>query len=204
MQCFSYVVARDYGFAPNPFHGYCTLAACKQKIRESANVGDWIVGFAPRCKAERKVVYLMCVNEKISFNEYWQDERFALKKANVNSTLIRFFGDNIYHQENQVWVQENSHHSYIDGTTNEINLRNDVSGRFVLISSDFYYFGEMPIVIPANIDINSLLIRRGHKRQDDADEFMPLVTYIRENYSRNFIYNVPHKFRRRHRYKGRV
>lgn len=28
MRCFSYIVARDYGFAPNPFHGFCTLANC--------------------------------------------------------------------------------------------------------------------------------------------------------------------------------
>ncbi|MFH1865797.1 MAG: hypothetical protein ABIK85_07930, partial [Candidatus Eisenbacteria bacterium] len=39
MRLFSYIVARDYGFAPNPFCGVCTLATCKPKIRESASVG---------------------------------------------------------------------------------------------------------------------------------------------------------------------
>ena len=29
---YSYVVARDYGFAPNPFNGILTLAACKPVI----------------------------------------------------------------------------------------------------------------------------------------------------------------------------
>ena len=38
-----YVVDRDFGFAPNPFHGVCTLATCKPKIRKFAKVGDWII-----------------------------------------------------------------------------------------------------------------------------------------------------------------
>jgi len=37
----SYVVARDYGFAPNPFFGFCTLATCKPRLRSVAQVGDW-------------------------------------------------------------------------------------------------------------------------------------------------------------------
>lgn len=40
MKLFSYVVAREYGFAPNPFFGWCTLATCKPKIRVTAEVGD--------------------------------------------------------------------------------------------------------------------------------------------------------------------
>lgn len=44
MKLYSYIVARDYGFAPNPFFGICTLATCKQKIRSAANVGDWVIG----------------------------------------------------------------------------------------------------------------------------------------------------------------
>ena len=43
---FSYVVRYDSGFAPNPFHGFCTLATCKPGIRAHANVGDWVVGTA--------------------------------------------------------------------------------------------------------------------------------------------------------------
>ena len=39
-----YVVDRDFGFAPNPFHGYCTLATCKPKIRNGASIGNWIMG----------------------------------------------------------------------------------------------------------------------------------------------------------------
>ncbi|WP_225761747.1 hypothetical protein [Acinetobacter sp. Marseille-P8610] len=34
MKIFSYVVSRDFGFAPNPFFNFCTLATCKPKIRK--------------------------------------------------------------------------------------------------------------------------------------------------------------------------
>ena len=29
MRIYAYVVTHDNGFAPNPFHGFCTLATCK-------------------------------------------------------------------------------------------------------------------------------------------------------------------------------
>lgn len=44
MKIFSYVVSRDFGFAPNPFFNFCTLATCKPKIRKDAKIGDWIIG----------------------------------------------------------------------------------------------------------------------------------------------------------------
>jgi hypothetical protein len=50
MRLFSYVVARDYGFAPNPFHRHCTLATCKPGIRARAAVGDWVIGTGAKTK----------------------------------------------------------------------------------------------------------------------------------------------------------
>lgn len=41
---YAYAITRDFGFAPNPFHGVCTLATCKPRIRASANIDDWILG----------------------------------------------------------------------------------------------------------------------------------------------------------------
>ena len=45
MNLYSYVITRDYGFAPNPFWNICTLATCKPQIREHALKGDWVAGF---------------------------------------------------------------------------------------------------------------------------------------------------------------
>lgn len=48
MKGYSYIVARDYGFAPNPFYGICTLATCKPIIRKHCEVGDYVIGLTPR------------------------------------------------------------------------------------------------------------------------------------------------------------
>ncbi|SSY70238.1 hypothetical protein [Alysiella crassa] len=40
MKIISYVVKYDYGFAPNPYHGFLTLATCKPVIRSNAEIGD--------------------------------------------------------------------------------------------------------------------------------------------------------------------
>src|SRR5882762_6472831 len=49
VRLYSYVVARDFGFAPNPFYGFCTLATCKPRIRAHACVGDWVLGTGSAC-----------------------------------------------------------------------------------------------------------------------------------------------------------
>lgn len=45
---YSYIVAEDNGFAPNPFGKACTLACCKPDIRQHAKTDDWILGFTPK------------------------------------------------------------------------------------------------------------------------------------------------------------
>ena len=78
---FSYVVDHDYGFAPNPFGGCCTLAKCKygtskRNIVELAEVGDWIAGTGgvdlSKSAGHGKLIYAMRVDEIIPLNEYCQ------------------------------------------------------------------------------------------------------------------------------------
>nr|WP_277608402.1 hypothetical protein [Microbulbifer elongatus] len=146
-----YTVARDFGFAPNPFHGMCTLATCKPKIRKSARIGDWVMGKAGAglSDAKRKCIYLMKVTEKISFEDYWNDPRFYLKKAVRNGSNVQLVGDNIYHKRNDgSWVQEDSHHSNPDGNPNVENLQTDTSSTDQVLVSDFFlYFGQAAIPV---------------------------------------------------------
>src|SRR5260370_27588907 len=80
----SYVVARDFGFAPNPFFGFCTLATCKPNIRSVAQIGDWVVGTGSKTrKREKHVVYAMRVTGVQTFEEYWADPRFQIKRPNL-------------------------------------------------------------------------------------------------------------------------
>ncbi|MHC2754862.1 hypothetical protein ACVIWV_010377 [Bradyrhizobium diazoefficiens] len=119
MTLFSYVIEHDLGFAPNPFHGVCTLACCKPQIRKSAKKGDYILGTgAADPKLTGHLTYWMRVDEVMSFDEYWKDRRFRRKKPVMTATTYLRYGDNIYHHRdsNEAFIQEDSFHSLEDGS----------------------------------------------------------------------------------------
>lgn len=151
MQLYSYVVARDYGFAPNPFFGVCTLATCKPEIRRSATAGDWVVGTGSKIKNRQgNLVYVMQVAEKITFDRYWSHSRFQLKKPNLSGSMKQRFGDNIYHSgPDGHWRQSNSHHSLEDGLPNHQNIRRDTKADSVLLGFTFAYWGGTGPYIPS-------------------------------------------------------
>lgn len=150
MKLFSYVVARDYGFAPNPFYGWCTLATCKPRVRAPAVVGDWVIGTGAKTKygLVGHLVFAMQVEETCDLDAYWRDTRFSAKKPVLNGSLKQLYGDNIYHREGGRWKQENSHHSRVGGRSNLHNVARDTSANRVLLSRRFVYFGENAPAIP--------------------------------------------------------
>jgi hypothetical protein len=147
---FSYVVAFDVGFAPNPFHDVCTLATCKPQIRRTAKIGDWVIGTGSKPKGlEGRLVYAMKVDEILSYEAYWLDPRFASKRPNLRGSLKQRYGDNIYHPDAAGdWVQENSRHSLPDGTPNTGHVTRDTGANAVLLAQEFVYFGGHGPVIP--------------------------------------------------------
>lgn len=158
-----YVVDRDFGFAPNPFHGYCTLATCKPVIRKTAEVEDWIIGMGgARLKATGRCIFAMRVTEKITFNEYWSSSRFLDKRPVRNGSQKMMVGDNIYYFDKaaSVWQQADSHHSNPDGTVNRDNLDRDTRADSVLVSRHFFYFGREAPIVP-----KALLNAIGYKNQ---------------------------------------
>ncbi len=177
---YSYAITRDLGFAPNPFHGICTLATCKPDIRKKAKVGDWIMGIGGSTlrTVKRQCILLMKVSEKMSFQEYWDNDQFALKKSIRNGSDVQLLGDNIYHKdENGNWIQENSHHSLSDGTPNLDNLKRDTGKTDqVLISRFFLYFGNQAQAV----DLDSIGYGRvrNYKQTDlsNSEEACNLIT----------------------------
>lgn len=163
MKIFSYVVDRDIGFAPNPFFGFCTLATCKPDIRKFAKVEDWIIGTSSTITNRPKhIVFAMQVTEKMTFNEYWNDPRFTDKKPLLFGSRKYQYGDNIYYQENNEWLQLPSHHTEEDGSPNLPNIKKDTKSEYVLISKNYYYFGNNSIPIPSDLE-QIIKKRRGHK-----------------------------------------
>jgi len=207
MKCYSYVIPRDFGFAPNPFYGICTLATCKPKIRESASIGDWIIGCgAAANKKSGFLVYAMQVNRKLDFINYWNSREFARKKPVMNGSLKQMYGDNIYHYKpsQHIWIQSDSHHSHEDGTENERNKKRDLSSKYVLISSRFWYFGGKAVDIPKQFKkekSNICCCGIGHRINDNEDLINKFIYWL-ENLTSPGFKSDPLHFTKFSRYKG--
>lgn len=187
----SYVVARDFGFAPNPFYGFCTLATCKPVIRRAASDGDWIVGTgSARNKRQRHLVFAMKVCEILTFAQYWSDPRFQRKKPKLSGSKKLAYGDNIYHRSaNGKWMQENSHHSYADGSANSANIKNDTQADRILIAAEFVYWGGSGPLIPAQFRQPGRDIRavRGHKNSFPPQLVEQFVSWLMSQPDRGYV-----------------
>lgn len=150
VRLFSYVVVHDFGFAPNPFYGWCTVAVCKPAIRRTARHGDWLLGTGSKTTGlDGRIVYAMRVEEILGFDAYWDDPRFARKRPRRDGNIKQLYGDNIYHHgPDESWQQEDSRHSLKDGSPNQGHIRVDTSTDRVLASETFIYFGGTGPVVP--------------------------------------------------------
>lgn len=149
MRLFSYKQTHDTGFAPNPFHGVCTLATCKPRIRQKKRVGDWIAGFTSRrlngdSVGHERLVYLMRVAKKLPFEVYHTDPRFPAKIPVLGSERsVNTVGDNIYGRDDDGEIFQIKNRSHPPEERDK-----DTGGCFVLIGTTFAYFGSAPLFIP--------------------------------------------------------
>lgn len=143
---YSYLMTNDSGFAPNPFFGYMTLANCKPSLRKISTIsreaireGIFVAGFTSKSLYERinknpfnepRLVFIMKISEKLTYENYWKDNRFQQKippvlgqeifenknsigvfpKWNVGpeEEAMKFAGDNIYE-----CLHENGHNYFL-------------------------------------------------------------------------------------------
>jgi hypothetical protein len=161
---------------------------------------DWVLGVAGKALGSnvyQKCIVLMKVTEKLTYEEYWHDERFKLKKPCRNGSLMKMVGDNIYHRDKKgAWIQEDSHHSMPDGTPNEKNLRQDTSGKNVLISEHFFYFGKRPV----SVNLHSIPYKNGighsKKNLDTTPNARNLILKMHSDYKDdlNVVFADPCQF----------
>lgn len=185
MKLYTYVLDHDYGFAPNPFFGICTLATCKPEIRAHAVVGDYIVGTG--CAKRRRrgfLVFFMQVEEIITYDEYWADPRFEKKRPFLHGSKMRSFGDNIYHRDPATgnWCQANSFHSLHDGSHNPLNVEHDTHSEKILIGSDFAYWGGSGPQIPQcfrDYNGDDICAKRGHRVNFADGHISGFIAWIR-------------------------
>lgn len=178
MKLYSYVMVSDSGFAPNPSDGFCTLACCKPVIRRTVNVGDWLIGTGSKgTVGNDKLIYAMQISEKMGFNSYFQDNRFKNRL------------DNIYLKENGNWFQKkNKHHHKED-------MEHNLSGKQVLISNHFYYFGKDAITIPKKF-WEIIKTGPGHKCNFPVNLINDFIKWLEGNYAlgkQDTPYNYIHR-----------
>ncbi|CAN5641304.1 hypothetical protein BH11PLA2_BH11PLA2_15690 [soil metagenome] len=142
MHLYSYVVQHDFGFAPNPFGGYLTLATCKPDIRLHAKPKDYLIGTGSAKVGNNRLIYAAQVSNVITIEEYGSNSKFANKRPAIQGQWWRRHGDNIYVKINGKWTQRrNCHHVAKD-------QGGDLRGMNVLICKRFSYFGDSKTEIP--------------------------------------------------------
>ncbi len=183
---YSYKMTYDYGFAPNPFWGVCSLSTCKPTIRRKAVIGDWILGIgSEEMDLTYKVIYLMKVTEKLSFSDYWSDERWQSKKPTLNGSLITIHGDNVYSKDEAgQWQQAVCQHTHPDISMRQKHIVKDTGGKFVLLSNHFYYFGDACFEIDDEYKPICSEVR-SHRKLTEAKEvecFESFTRWVAKNY----------------------
>ena len=199
MDLYSYKVRWDYGFAPNPFGLYLTFATCQYRIRKTAKIYDWIIGTGGNeYNYEGRLIYAMEVNEKLTFKDYWNDERFTNKKRNVTGSIKQWYGDNIYCPEGKGFRQLDSRHSLEDGNENIELKEKDLKGVYVLVSTNFYYFGKNAPLIPLelrNKKDNICMPRQGYKKiPSNNHKFQKFFEWLLNNYKDKGLLSNPVHF----------
>jgi hypothetical protein len=175
MRVYSYIVDSDGGFAPNPFHGFCTLACCKPRIRASAEPGDVIIGMTSRGE---RVTYAMKVSSVIGFSDYWNGARYHAKRpVHSSPTKLERMGDNIYEPDGTGGFRQlPSAHSNADGTEHKGKKEHDLDGYNVLVGDHFVYFGVEAPALPGELAF--LRVGRGHRCRFTEDQIATVCAWF--------------------------
>jgi hypothetical protein len=192
MKLYSYVLRYDRGAAPNPFWGTCTLVICKPAIRLHAQIDDWVVGLGSKNSLigdiSTSVVYAMKVTAKLTMTAYdqfcttslpekipqWESQDYSLR-----------MGDCIYDYGNGEYPKiRKSVHC-------EVQRKPDLSGKYALLSKEFYYFGDHPVLLPNNL-LPIIHRTQGHKSNLNQPYVKSFVDWIENlGYKKNQLYGKP-------------
>ena len=167
---FSYVVATDSGFAPNPYFGLCTLACCKPKIRKA--IGDrlllesgradtielrrsspgfvrdrniWVMGLAGTSlpdRPRRSVVYVMQVTDILDFESYYVEhpEKRPVRTGGATSADPAWHGDAIYTGDDPLTARQLTPCEHSNGTEEDQGSKEHDLGGRYVLASDHFIY----------------------------------------------------------------
>ena len=198
MALYSYVLRYDTGDAPNPYGGMCTLTVCKPAIRRTAQEGDWIIGtgskHSPIGNVAGYLVYAMRVSKKLTMAEY---DRYCHKELSMkipghqahSRSLENLVGDSLY-DFSKLTNGFPRHRGGIVHQDLGLQIR-DWSGKYALLSDEFYYFGSELRQLPEHLQ---RIVKRnqGHYRRTDPSEAAAFESWVQqEGFERNKFYADP-------------
>lgn len=173
MRLFSYTITHDFGSAPNPYWGVCTLTICKPVIRRVAQKRDWVVGLRGD-----SVVYAMRITDRKTLAEYDRYCRGSLQRKIPDwdsRDCARRAGDCIYD------FSAGGKPKLRDGIHQPKNVKTDLSGLNALLSTDFYYFGSSAIPLPGSL--RAIIQKRGHRSNANDPYKTEFVRWVRTHRS---------------------
>lgn len=118
----------------------------------------------------------MKVEEKISFDQYYQDSRFELKKPVPDSDdSKRKCGDNMYYREDNCL-----NYKQREGAFHGVNeFISDTRSEYVLVSSrdDYFYFGKDAKELPQEL-LSKIVVGVGHRSNFEHETIEEVVKYV--------------------------
>lgn len=205
---YCYKMTWDTEFAPNPYHGFLTLATCKPVIRRCSQEGDWISGWPSKVmhdkdhkvvtfSSQQQLLYLAKIDKKLTFEEYWA--QYPEKRPSVDGKPLTIkrkgcggkkeeviantdCGDNIYEpiKSNVDWRNPNHFNQIKNSNHNEEDKKHDLSGHYVLICKEFYYFGVHNTLVVGK-DIFEYIVPRCKKIPLNDINAINLLKYASDN-----------------------
>ena len=174
---YSYIVVHDYGFAPNPFHGWCTLAACTPNhMGIKAKPGDWIIGFE-EARRRHNLLYAMQVDHVLHFDDYHSDKRFRSKMPRYSGDWRELCGDNLY------FTAPSGEWDRVDSPLHlEPELfAKDTKHPYAFVGKHFYYFGEEAVKTPRRFQ-SLVHARHGCKASHDPATVEMFVSWLQSTF----------------------
>jgi len=178
----SYVIKHDIGLAPNPYWGYCTLAVCTPNhMNAKLEKDNWILGISGKREGNQVVYLMQLTEEKMFFDNYFNDIRFTRKKPKVRGNYKELVGDNLYYMDKtNVWKQVPT---LLHKTNDE--KKKDLKNPYVFISKLFFYFGEKRFSL--NERFHHFIVGRGIKYCIDESEINIFTDFIKSKFSPGLI-----------------
>jgi hypothetical protein len=179
MKLYSYTLHYDDGAAPNPFWGICTLAIRKPAVRLAAELDDWIVGLgsanSPIGDISKQVVYAMKVTGKMTLLEYDQFCKTFIPKKKPdwrNRDYRMRMGDCIYN-----FTAGPDNPKLRTGIHTEENEERDLSGCYALVSKQYYYFGNRPLMLPDTF-LPIVEVKKGYRVDANQENVESFVSWL--------------------------